>query len=261
MALAWCRRGFKVGVSDINMDGADETLELVRRAGGSGECLKCDVQDPAQVAALADHFFDLWGEVGILVNNAGVADVGIIGDIPLDKWRRTVDTSIWGTVYGCHAFLPRMKARGAGHIVNTASAAGFINLPEMGPYNMVKAGIISLSETLRIELAPFDIGVTVLCPSFISTNLRRNVTCTDQWQDDFVRALFDNARVTPEQVAECAVRAVERNRLYVVPQSTPRWGWRLKRINPGAFCSAFAAGYKRPQGKSVAMFFARKGVI
>ena len=105
MAMAWAREGFKVGVSDIDMEGAGETLEMVMRAGGSGETFRCDVQDPGEVQAMAAHFFDSWGKVGILVNNAGVADVGIVGDISLENWKRTIDTSLWGTIYGCHARL------------------------------------------------------------------------------------------------------------------------------------------------------------
>ncbi len=261
MALAWAREGFEVGVCDIDMEGAAETLEMVRRACGTGEVNRCDVRDPDAVQAMAGHFFDAWGKVGILVNNAGVADAGCVGDIPLENWKRTIDTSLWGAVYGCHAFLPRMKAQGGGHIVNTASAAGLLNVPEMGPYNVVKAGIISLSETLKVELAPFKIGVTVLCPSFFKTNLYKTITCTDEWETELVDALFSNARVTAEEVAEHAVKAVRKNRLFVVPQFTPRWGWRIKRMNPGIFCGALAAGYRTPLGKPVAMFFAKRGMI
>ena len=261
MALAWAREGFKVGITDINMDGARETLDMVRRAGSDGEAMLCDVRSAEDVQAVADHFFEAWGKVGILVNNAGVADVGFVGDIPLENWERTINTSLWGVTYGCHAFIPGMKAQGAGHIVNTASAGGLMNMPEMGPYNVVKAGIISLSETLRVELASHGIGVTVLCPSFIRTNLCDTVTCTDQWQADIVDALFRYARVTPEEVADCTLKAVKKKRMYVVPQFTPKWGWRLKRLNPGAFTAGFAAIYKTPFGKPVAMFFARRGLI
>ncbi len=261
MALTLAREGFRVGAADIDLESARETVEIVRRAGSTGEAVSCDVRSHDAVHALADHFFDEWGEVGIVANNAGVADVGHVGDIPMHCWQRTIETSLWGVIYGCHAFLPRMKASGAGHIINTASAAGFMNMPEMAPYNIVKAGVISLSETLRVELTPFGVGVTVLCPSFIATNLDRTATVTDPWQGELVTALFQNAKVTPGQVAEATLKAVKRNRLYVVPQFTPRWGWRLKRLNPGAFTAGFAAAYNAPFGKRVAMFFARRGMI
>lgn len=261
MALAWAREGYKTGITDINMDGARETLDMVRRAGSDGDAMLCDVRSAEDVQAVADHFFETWGEVGILVNNAGVADVGFVGDVPLKNWERTIDTSLWGAIYGCHAFVPRMKAQGAGHIVNTASAAGLMNMPEMGPYNVVKAGIISLSETLRVELASYSIGVTVLCPSFVRTNLCDTVTSTDEWQTEIVDALFKFAKVTPEEVAESTLNAVKKNRMYVVPQFTPKWGWRIKRLNPGIFTAGFAAAYKAPFGKRAAMFFARRGMI
>jgi NAD(P)-dependent dehydrogenase (short-subunit alcohol dehydrogenase family) len=261
MALTLAREGFKVGAADIDLEGARETVEMVRRAGSEGEAIRCDVRSLEEVQAMADHFFDAWGEVGIIANNAGVADVGYVGDIPLHCWQRIMETSLWGVIYGCHAFLPRMKASGAGHVINTGSAAGFMNLPEMAPYNIVKAGVISLSETLRVELTPFKVGVTVLCPSFITTNLDKTATVTDPWQGELVTALFENAKVTPEEISEAMLKAVKRNRLYVVPQFTPRWGWRLKRLNPGAFTAGFAAAYNTTFGKPVAMFFARRGMI
>lgn len=261
VSLALARRGFAVGISDIDVNGAAETLEMVRRAGGSGEVWCCDVRSVDEIEAMADYFFETWGGVGIVVNNAGVADVGYVGDIPVELWQRTVNTNLWGVIYGCHSFIPRMKAQGFGHIINTASAAGFMNMPEMGPYNTVKAGIIALSETLKVELAPFNVGVTVLCPTFIDTNLFKNTTTTDEWEEELVDALFCNAKVTADEVAEKTLRAVDRNRLYVAPQFTARWAWRLKRVNPGAFCSAFAAGYRAPFCRPVAMFFARRGMI
>lgn len=261
MALAWAREGFKIGATDVSLPAVEETIEMVKNAGGDGEAMRCDVRLVKDIRAVADHFFRIWGKVGILANNAGVADVGYVGEIPLDNWGRTIDTSLWGTIYGCHVFVPRMKAQGGGYIVNTASAAGLMNMPEMAPYNVVKAGVISLSETLRVELAPHNIGVTVLCPSFIKTNLIRNVTTTDAWQSELVEALFGNARVTAEEVVEATLKAVRRRRIYVVPQFTPRWGWRMKRLNPGAFTAGFASGYNAPFGKRVAMFFARRGMI
>lgn len=261
MALAWAREGFKAGIADISLPAAEETLELVRSAGGEGEVMHCDVRQVKDVKALADHFFGTWKEVGILVNNAGVADAGYVGDIPLDNWGRTINTSLWGTIYGCHVFVPRMKAQGGGHIVNTASAAGLLNMPEMAPYNVAKAGIISLSETLRAELHPHGIGVTVLCPSFIRTNLVNATTTTDPWQSELVEALFTNAKITPDEVVDATIKAVRKNRMYVVPQFTPRWGWRIKRLNPGAFTAGFASSYKAPYGKRLAMFFARRGMV
>jgi NAD(P)-dependent dehydrogenase (short-subunit alcohol dehydrogenase family) len=154
LSLVYARRGWRIGLVDINMDEAAKTLEIVEEAGGSGETFKCNVREFDQVQAMADHFLDGWGKVGLLVNNAGVAAAGPVGDMPLQEWRRVMETNFWGVVYGCHTFVPRMKEQGAGHILNIGSIAGIAPIPEMPSYNTAKAGVISLSETLRIELAP-----------------------------------------------------------------------------------------------------------
>jgi len=261
LALGWAGQGFKVGLADIDIEGAEQTLEMVRQAGGSGETWRCDVRSLDEVEAMADHFFDAWGKVGILANNAGVADAGFVGDIPIENWARTLETNLWGVIHGCHAFLPRMKKQGGGHIVNTASAAGVINLPEMAPYNVTKAAVISLSETLKVELAPSRIGVTVICPSFFETHLEENTTYTDEWQGEFVHQVFANARMTSEDIAELVLKAVRKNRLYVVPQLSAKVGWLAKRMNQKLFYSVFAAFYRTPLGKPLIMLAAKRGLL
>lgn len=144
-ALAWAGKGWKVGILDIDMEGAEKTREMVVEAGGSGEILRCDVRDPMEVEAAADHLFSRWGAVGILVNNAGVGGGGAVGDIPLKDWETVMGIDLWGVVHGCHSFIPRMKKQGGGHIVNVSSLAGLISAPGFAPYNMSKAAVVSLS--------------------------------------------------------------------------------------------------------------------
>lgn len=96
LALAWAERGWKIGVADVNEERARETLEMVREAGGSGEALSCNVRNPEDVRAMADHFFDSWGGVGVLVNNAGVADVGHMGEVKVESCQRIIETNLWG---------------------------------------------------------------------------------------------------------------------------------------------------------------------
>ena len=224
--------GWKIGIVDIDDVGAAETLELVKRAGGSGETFHADVSDPESVKAFADHFFDAWGGVDLLVNNAGVASAGILGDIPLENWNWMFDISFWGMLYGCHEFVPRMKAQRSGHIVNVASAAGLISLTEMGPYNAAKAAVISLSETLRMELAQDRIGITVACPMFFKTNLLVDMRYTDEWEREWAQSTFDSARMTSDEVARRIISAAKKDRLYVIPQLSGRIFWLLKRLMP-----------------------------
>jgi len=261
LSLAWAEKGWKIGIADIDMEGAGETLEMVERAGGTGEAFNCDVRKPGDVQAMADHFFDAWDRVGVLVNNAGVVDVGRVGNIRIEGWERMIGTSLMGVIHGCHAFIPRMKEQGGGHIVNTASLAGIASLPEMGPYNVAKAGTISLSETLRTELAPYGIGVTVICPSFFNTNLLSDMTCTDEWERDFAQATFASARMTADEIAATVVRAVERNRFYVLPQHSAKFLWLMKRMFPETFYRILGVLLGLERGRNLFMWMARHGVL
>jgi NAD(P)-dependent dehydrogenase (short-subunit alcohol dehydrogenase family) len=208
---------------------------LVEQAGGAGETFECNVRNLEDVKAMADHFIDAWGAVGLLINNAGVADVGEMGKIEMKNWERIIETNLWGAIYGCHVFVPHMKESGGGHIVNTASSAGIASLPQMGPYNVTKAGLISLSETLRSELAPHKIGVTVICPTFFNTNLIKTMTCTSEFEREFTQATFDSAHMSADQVARKVIKAVERKRLYVFPQISAKLNQLSKRFSPGLF--------------------------
>lgn len=250
LATTLAEEGWRIGIVDIDDAGAKETLELVKRAGGSGETFHADVSDPEEVTAFADHFFERWGGVDLLINNAGVAAAGIVGDIPLEDWDWIFGISFWGMLYGCHEFIPRMKAQGKGHIVNVASAAGLISLMDMGPYNTAKAAVISLSETLRMELAPDGIGITVACPVFFKTNLLRDMRYTDEWEREWAQSTFDNARMTSDEVARRIISAAKKNRLYVIPQLSGRFLWLLKRLMPETYYSVFrllnSAGLLKP---------------
>lgn len=162
LALTLAKRGgWKILIADIHHAGMEETLAMVRKAGGDGEIFHCDVSKAENVKSMADYVFSKWSKIDLLINNAGVVSCGFTDDISLEDWHWCVDINFWGMLYGCHSFIPRMKTQGGGHIINVASSAGLFSLMEMGPYNVSKAAVISLSETLRQELAASNIGMTV----------------------------------------------------------------------------------------------------
>ena len=158
--------------------------------------------------------------------------VGIMEDIPIEDWRWIIDINLMGVIYGCKAFLPMFKRQGSGHIVNIASAAGIVSLPEMGPYNVTKAGVISLSETLRLELAGTKIGVSVACPTFFKTNLMDQARYTDEKQLARAQAFFKFALGTSNSVSRHIMRSIKQNRLYVVTQIDAKLYWKMKRYVP-----------------------------
>ena len=248
VSVALATEGWKVGIADIDMPEAENTLEKVVRAGGTGEVFECNVRSLDRVQAMADHFFETWGSVGLLMNNAGVGAGGEVGVIPIEDWRTAIETDLWGAVYGCHCFLPRMKEQGTGHIVNTASFSGISTLAEMAPYNMAKAAVIALSQTLKIELAPHNIGVTVLCPLFVATNVVETTlklcnveSYADEFGTEFLRSGMRNSGLTPEILAQKVLGAVDKNRLYLLPTLNSKLFWLSLRVAPSAYFSFWAA--------------------
>jgi NAD(P)-dependent dehydrogenase (short-subunit alcohol dehydrogenase family) len=234
--LELARRKARILAADIDLTQAEETARLVQAAGGQARAHRCDVAVPEQVEGLAEAIESAYGGADLVINNAGVAVGGPVGKVPLEDWRWIMGINLWGVIYGCHTFVPRFKARGAGHVINVASAAGLLAAPEMAPYNVTKSGVVALSETLAAELAGTGVGVTVLCPTFFKTNIARSGrTHTEAGNPDDVEKLMDRTSVQAPEVARFALEAADEKRLYALPHGDGRWMWRLKRLLPETF--------------------------
>lgn len=225
--------GARVVASDLDLAAATATAA---RCGPTVHAVQCDVAELAAVERLADEADRLLGSVDLVVNNAGVAVIGAIGVVPMADWRWVIDVNLWGVIHGCHVFAPRFRARRRGHILNVASAAGLIAMPQMGPYNVTKAAVVALSETLYSELADDGVGVSVLCPSFFPTNLTRSPrTSVDAKLHHAAMRLVDRGGWTAAEVARAAIAGVDAGALHITPQLDLRWAWRLKRLAPKTF--------------------------
>lgn len=268
-ATALAARGFKVGLLDIDSGGAARTLELVEKAGGTGETFTCDVSDLKQVEKAAEHFWGRWGKVGMLVNNAGLGGGGSMGEIPMEGWEKIMGVNLWGVINGCHAHVPRMKKAGGGHVVNVASAAGLYSVPRVGPYNVTKAAVVSLSQTLYGELAPFGIGVTVVCPPVIKTSIVDNtieaagdlLDFDVDFEMEMITTAMRNTPMTPEELVRRALRAADRNRLYAVVGAGNYITWLDARLAPNLLYRFLAFLTRRGWERPLFMWFARKGLM
>lgn len=234
LELARTRRA-RVLVADIDEARAQETAALVAASGGEAAPFACDVTRPDDLVRGADEMDRRFAGTDLLVNNAGVACAGAVGEVSLEDWRWVVDVNLWGVVHGCDAFVPRLKARGAGFVLNVASSAGFACLPEMGPYNVTKAGVIALSETLAAELATCGVTVTALCPTFFTSGLLDRMRVASPRQGALAGALLRRANVPADRVARAALDALEAGRLVEIPQADGRFAWRMKRLVPQRF--------------------------
>jgi NAD(P)-dependent dehydrogenase (short-subunit alcohol dehydrogenase family) len=235
LAVELARRQARILLADLDAEGARETAELVAAQGGLAEFLRTDVghfPDLERAARKADR---LWGGVDVLINNAGVAAVGPVGEVPLTDWEWLLRVNLWGVIHGCHAFLPGMKAQRSGFILNVASNAGIASLPEMGPYNASKAAVISISETLSAELAPHSVQVSALCPTFFATNLLQTLRTPAARQRELAQRFFDRSRTSAAEVARAGIAGLEKGRLIVIPQLDGKLVWWLKRLAPSLY--------------------------
>ena len=245
LCLELAGRGWRVGIADIHTGRISETATLVRRRGGDPLEIGCDVTRPEDLAQAAVTVQNAWGGVDLVINNAGVSAYGDMETIPMERWRWIMDINLMGVIHGCRAFIPLLERQGGGHIINTASYLAFLAAPGSACYNVTKAGILSLSETLRIELSGKNIGVSVVMPSFFQTNLMEQLFCTDSGKEKMIRTLFSRSTVPASKIAAYVLNAMEKNRLYVLPQWDARLLWRIKRWLPGLYIKLFSFLYRK----------------
>lgn len=170
IAREFARRGARVALADLNAAGAEEGAQRIREAGGQAVGLACDVTDSASIAAAAAAAERALGTVDIVMNNAGILHNGWVEDIPLGEWGRMFDVNLLGMVRSLEVFAPQMIARGAGHIVNTASFAGLYPFAiNRVPYAASKAAVVSMSQNLALHLEPKGVRVSCLCPGPVMT--------------------------------------------------------------------------------------------
>lgn len=228
------QRGARVVLADIEGEALDRAVKRLEAAGAEAYGVRCDVTSLEEVNDLADRAFALLGAVHIVFNNAGVAVGGPIAEMSHDEWRWVIDVDLWGPIHGVEAFVPRLIQQGeGGHVLFTSSFAGLVPNVGLGPYCVAKYGVVALAEVLRRELRAHDIGVSVLCPMRVATNIghsernrtpgygeaRPEVGVADQGPANADMA----GRVLPvEGVAALTVAAIEANRLYVLPHEESR---------------------------------------
>jgi NAD(P)-dependent dehydrogenase (short-subunit alcohol dehydrogenase family) len=233
MAETFAREGSAVVAADLEGDRAESVAVGIRDAGGDALAATVDVADIAAVERLAATTVDRYGHVDVLCNNAGVSTFNLMRDQTLDDWKWVVGVNFWGVVHGLHTFVPLMREQGTpGHVVNTASIGGLLSgTAFIGPYCATKAAVVSMSETLVQELAvdQTPIGVSVLCPSSVNTNVmesernRPAAAGVEQRTEmaESVRLMIRDGFTgptgqTPAQVAERVLDAVRNGEFWII---------------------------------------------
>jgi len=174
LARACAAEGMRVVLADVERAAVDAVADELRRGGSEAQAAVVDVRDAAALEDLADRTWRRFGACHLLVNNAGVVAYRPIAELELSDWRWVLSVNLEGVIHGLHAFVPRLRAQGGpAHIVNTSSMAGLIPLQGagLGAYAASKYAVVAISETLRLELAPDGIGVSVVCPGGVATRI------------------------------------------------------------------------------------------
>lgn len=224
-------QGTHVMMADINGDLLVEAAGRLSGRAGKVDTVVCDVTQHDQVIAAADATEAAFGDVHIVINNAGVALAGKPGTIPIADWRWIVDINLMGIVHGVETFVPRMRRHGqGGHIVNTASMAGHVTMPGMAPYHATKFAAVGYSESLAQELKSQNIGVSVLCPTWVKSNIYNTgkarpsaghapdpKAAPDAMADqmyNMTKNLVDNG-MEADILADLVLKSITANRLYI----------------------------------------------
>lgn len=244
-ALALARRKGQVICADVNLLAAQETVELIQRFGGRAYAVQCDVGNPEQMRQLAQTSETLLGQpVTLIINNAGVGLGGKFDELSLEDWQWCMHVNLWGVIHGCHYFVPGFKRQGQGAIINVASAASYTAAPEMSAYNVTKAGVLALSETLAAELKKDNIRVNVLCPTLVPTNIIKNGRIPDRYSRLADHALMHFAMTTSDDVATLTLNRLDKGLLYTTPQVDAKLFWLMKRASPSLYARFLGFSYQ-----------------
>jgi NAD(P)-dependent dehydrogenase (short-subunit alcohol dehydrogenase family) len=225
LADRWASEGMKVVLADVEEGPLDAARDELDAGGADVLAVRTDVSDADQVDALAAATLDHFGGVHLVCNNAGVGGGGPIWQAGLDEWEWVLGVNLWGVVHGIRAFVPHLVEQDEGHVVNTASIAGFAYAPMMGPYNASKAAVVAISETLKADLAMqgSKVGVSVLCPGWVNTRIHQSDRNRPGGPkaDDEMRAGREmlgeilKTGAQPDEVANLVAAAVREGRTHV----------------------------------------------
>lgn len=244
LAKQYLKSGARVLITDIHEQRGEETV-FEYKPLGEIHFVKASTTVDSDWQALLDWSQQHWGGLDVLVNNAGVAAGGRIDKISMEDWDWIIDINLKGVIRGCRTFVPLFKQQKSGHIVNIASLAAVANAPTMSSYNVTKAGVVSLSETLRHELTPYGIHTTVVCPSFFQTNLAESMRTPEQGMDQTVRKLLAGGKLSAEQVAKKIMRAQQTGKFLELPHIEGKALSILKRYIPALYNLGLADSGRR----------------
>ncbi len=217
LALNLAAEGCNLALSDINEDELKKTQQMLKDKDIKVGTTKLDVASREQVHEWADSVVEEFGQVDIIINNAGVVVSDMLEDISYENFEWAFNIDFWGVVYGTKAFLPHLRQRPEGNIVNISSINGIIPFPYNGPYNCAKFAVKAFNETLVQEIGKSNIHITSVHPGGIKTNIANNMRFVKHYNEDTEKEemadMVDKTfKTSPEKCAEKIVGAIKNNK-------------------------------------------------
>ena len=220
LALVYARRGAEVLLTDQNDAALSDAKTKVGEAAPDASrihALLLDITDEDDWAAAREWVAEIFGGLDLLVNNAGVATGGRIDYTTIEEWDWVIGINLRGQILGAHTFVPMLKEQGSGQLLFTASLAAIVTPPTMASYNVTKAGVLALGETLRAELKPYGITTTVACPNFFKTNLASSLRTSDPMVAPLIEKLVSGSDTPADVIAARIVKGVDKGVAIVTP--------------------------------------------
>jgi len=236
------RDGWTLGVADINKEALAAAADGFEALGAKTFRFELDVADRERYRLVAEEFLQVAGGLDLLFNNAGVGDGGLFEEYSLDNWEWMTRVNQLSVVYGCHFFIPTLKKQRSGHILNTASFAAISCAPTMGAYNMTKAAVVAISETLYGELMDFNIRVSCIQPSYFRTNIAQSVRGGEMVRKT-TQFFVERSGIEAHEVAQEILHRAGKGELYIVLPKLARKAWLWKRLAPTRFRKMVKEGF------------------
>ena len=244
LALQLASDGWTVGISDIKPEALAESQKLIEQAGGKALTYTFDVSKREEYKKAFEDFLSKTGGIDLLINNAGVGDGGLFGEYGLDNWEWITGINLMAAIYGSHFAVPVMKKQQSGHIISIASAAGIANMPNMSMYNVTKAGVISLMESIHGEVSAFNVSASVVCPTFFRSNIMQ-YNRGDKTATSIGQTIIDRARFSPDEIAKYILTQAGNGQFYILHPWQARMVFNVKRFFPRFFLRYKAKQFAR----------------
>lgn len=236
--------GARVILADKNHGKAESVAESLVSRGLLVQAASLDVTDAEAFRDLARSVIERHGQIDLLFNNAGIGITGEVRDLDQDAWDRIIGVNLKGVVHGISAVYPHMIERGSGHIANVACVAGLVPFPLTAAYCATKHAVVGLSTSLRAEARDLGVGVSVVCPGTVATEMYDAIEYIHV-DKDVVMSSIRRAMVPASRCARQILRGVEKNRAVITVNFHTRLIWWLYRVSPRLFFALSSLGFRR----------------